>query len=135
VSSVTAYTVSPPSRVCSHESLQDGFFFPSANRQLQHVGVVDIFPFSGAPCAVDHLRTTSNGEVACSFPIRGRTSGSKPILSSLYLHPDCDVAEAFQQKISSDFDFLGKVIRKRGRLLVVDPSEGDRRVAAICLTQ
>jgi hypothetical protein len=36
--------------------------------------------------------------------------------------------------MSWDFAVLGKVIRKRGRIMVVDPSEGDRRVAVICLT-
>jgi hypothetical protein len=38
------------------------------------------------------------------------------------------------QKISWDFVVLGKVIRKRGRFMFVDPSEGDRRVDVICLT-
>jgi hypothetical protein len=38
------------------------------------------------------------------------------------------------RKISWDFAVLGKVIRKRGRFMVFDPSEGDRRVAVICLT-
>jgi hypothetical protein len=38
------------------------------------------------------------------------------------------------RKISWDFVVLGKVIRKRGRFMVFDPSGGDRRVAVICLT-
>jgi hypothetical protein len=37
-------------------------------------------------------------------------------------------------KISLEFAVHGKVIRKRGRFMVVEPSEGDRRVAVICLT-
>jgi hypothetical protein len=44
------------------------------------------------------------------------------------------VAEDFSRKISWDFVILGKVIRKRGRFMVVDPSEGDRQVAVICST-
>jgi hypothetical protein len=39
----------------------------------------------------------------------------------------------FCRKISWDFFVLGKVIRKRGRFMVVDPSDGDRRVTVICL--
>jgi hypothetical protein len=38
------------------------------------------------------------------------------------------------REISWDFAVLGKVIRKRGRFMFVDPSEGDRKVALICLT-
>jgi hypothetical protein len=38
------------------------------------------------------------------------------------------------RKISCGFVVLGTVISKRGRFMVVDPSEGDRRVAVICLT-
>jgi hypothetical protein len=38
------------------------------------------------------------------------------------------------RKISWNFVVLGKIIRKRGRCTVVDPSEGDRRVAVICWT-
>jgi hypothetical protein len=37
-------------------------------------------------------------------------------------------------KISWDFAVLGKVIRKRERFMVFDPSGGDRRVAVISLT-
>jgi hypothetical protein len=37
-------------------------------------------------------------------------------------------------KIFSDFAILGKVIRSRERFMVVDSSEGDRRLAVICLT-
>jgi hypothetical protein len=37
-------------------------------------------------------------------------------------------------KISWDFAVLRKVIMKGGRFMVVDSSEGDRRVAVICLT-
>jgi hypothetical protein len=36
--------------------------------------------------------------------------------------------------ISWDFDDLGKVMRKRGRITVDVPSAGDRRIADICLT-
>jgi hypothetical protein len=39
----------------------------------------------------------------------------------------------FSRKISWDFTVLGKVIRKRLRFRVVDPSEGDGRLAVICL--
>jgi hypothetical protein len=38
------------------------------------------------------------------------------------------------RNISCDFVVPGKLIRKRGRFMVVDPSEGVRRVAVICLT-
>jgi hypothetical protein len=38
------------------------------------------------------------------------------------------------RKNSWDFAFLGKVIKKRGRFTVVYPSDGDRRVAVVCLT-
>jgi hypothetical protein len=38
------------------------------------------------------------------------------------------------RKISWDFVVLGKVIRKSWRFMVVDPTEGDRRVAVICMT-
>jgi hypothetical protein len=39
------------------------------------------------------------------------------------------------EKNSGEFAVLVKVIRKRvGGFMVVDPSEGDRRVAVICLT-
>jgi hypothetical protein len=38
----------------------------------------------------------------------------KPILSSICLHPDCDVAEAWQSENFLGFSVLGKVIRKRG---------------------
>jgi hypothetical protein len=58
----------------------------------------------------------------------------KTILSSTYLHSDCDAAEACRRKMSWDFVVLVKVIRKRGRFMIVDPSEGDRRVVVICLT-
>jgi hypothetical protein len=58
----------------------------------------------------------------------------KTILSSICLHPDCDVAEGLQSENFLGFLGLGKVIRKRGRFMVVDPSEGDRRVVVICLT-
>jgi hypothetical protein len=37
-------------------------------------------------------------------------------------------------KMSCDFAILGKVIRNKGRFLVVDSSEGDLRVVVICLT-
>jgi hypothetical protein len=37
------------------------------------------------------------------------------------------------RKISLDFAILGKVIRKRERFMIFDPSEGDQRVAIICL--
>jgi hypothetical protein len=37
-------------------------------------------------------------------------------------------------KISCNFAVLGKVIRNKGRLLVVVPSEDDLRVDVICLT-
>jgi hypothetical protein len=37
-------------------------------------------------------------------------------------------------KFSSDFAALGNVMRNRGMFTAVDPSEGDRRVAVICLT-
>jgi hypothetical protein len=37
-------------------------------------------------------------------------------------------------KISWDFAVLDKVIKKRGKFMVVDPSEGDRWVAVISLT-
>jgi hypothetical protein len=37
-------------------------------------------------------------------------------------------------KMSCDFAVLGKVIRNKGRFLVVDSSEGDLRVVVICLT-
>jgi hypothetical protein len=40
----------------------------------------------------------------------------------------------FSLNISWDFDFLGKVIRKRGKFTVDIPSVGDRRVIDICLT-
>jgi hypothetical protein len=40
----------------------------------------------------------------------------------------------YSRKIFWNFVVLGKVIRKRGKFMVVDPSEGDRRVAVICLT-
>jgi hypothetical protein len=58
----------------------------------------------------------------------------KTILSCIYFYPDCDVAEAWQPKISWDFPALGKVIRKRGRFMIFDTSVGDRRVAVICFT-
>jgi hypothetical protein len=35
--------------------------------------------------------------------------------------------------ISCDFAVLGKVIRKKGRFVLVTPSEVDRRVDVICL--
>jgi hypothetical protein len=38
------------------------------------------------------------------------------------------------RKISWDFVVFDKVIRERGRFMFVDPSEGDRLVAVICLT-
>jgi hypothetical protein len=34
------------------------------------------FLFLDTPCAGGRHRTTNNGEVACSFPKRGRTFGS-----------------------------------------------------------
>jgi hypothetical protein len=37
-------------------------------------------------------------------------------------------------EISWDFVVLGKVIRDRLKFMVVDASEGDRRVSVICLT-
>jgi hypothetical protein len=40
----------------------------------------------------------------------------------------------FRLKISCNFADLGKVIRNKGRFLVIVPSEGDRRVVVICLT-
>jgi hypothetical protein len=39
-----------------------------------------------------------------------------------------------RRKISWNFVVLGKVIRKRGRFMAVDQSEGDRRVVVIYLT-
>jgi hypothetical protein len=58
----------------------------------------------------------------------------KTTLSYICLHPDCDVAEVLQSENFLDSAVLGKVIRKRGRFMVFDPSEGDRWVAVICLT-
>jgi hypothetical protein len=41
---------------------------------------------------------------------------------------------AVRRKISCDLAVLGKVIRKRGRFLGRDLSDGDLRVLVICLT-
>jgi hypothetical protein len=38
------------------------------------------------------------------------------------------------RKLFWDFVVLGKVIKNMERFMDVDPSEGDRRVAVICLT-
>jgi ribosomal protein L36 len=40
----------------------------------------------------------------------------------------------FKRKISWDLEVLGRVIRNKGRLMVLGPSEFDRRVMVICLT-
>jgi hypothetical protein len=58
----------------------------------------------------------------------------KTILTSI-----CSILIAMWQRLGSrniswDFAVLGKIIRKRERFIVVVPSEGDRRVAVICLT-
>jgi hypothetical protein len=58
----------------------------------------------------------------------------KTILSPVGLHPDCYVKRAVRQKISCDLAVLGKVIRKRGRFLGRDLSDGDFWVLVICLT-
>jgi hypothetical protein len=44
------------------------------------------------------------------------------------LHTDRDVAKAWEIEISCDFVVLGKVIRNKGRFLVVVPSKGNRGV-------
>jgi hypothetical protein len=55
-------------------------------------------------------------------------------LNSERLYPDCNMARLITLNISWDFDFLGKVIRKRGRFAVDVPSASDRRIADISLT-
>jgi hypothetical protein len=58
----------------------------------------------------------------------------KITLCPVSLNPDGNVANALQLEISWDFAMRGRVIRKRGRCLVILSSEGDERVVVISLT-
>jgi hypothetical protein len=69
-------------------------FSPSANRQLQRVGVEDVLPFSvqvtaSAPQAAERLLAICPdvAELLAVMALR------KTILSSICLYPYCDVAE------------------------------------------
>jgi hypothetical protein len=56
----------------------------------------------GTPCAGDRPRSTSSGEVACSYPdvveLLTVMALRKTILSFIGLYLDCDVAEAWQSE-------------------------------------
>jgi hypothetical protein len=86
----------------------------------------------------DHLRTTCSEEAACSGPKCGQSAGiytlGQATFRLLGLYFDNYVAEAQILKIFSDFWFLTRVIRKRGRDTRVTSPSGEGRFAVICLT-
>jgi hypothetical protein len=59
---------------------------------------------------------------------------SKAVMGSVGLHPDRNVAEAWQTENFWDFAALGKVMRKRGRFVILGSSGDGRQVVFICLT-
>jgi hypothetical protein len=58
----------------------------------------------------------------------------KSIVGSINLHPDSNVVEARQTENFLGICCLGRVMRNRGRFMILDSSGGECRVAVICLT-
>jgi hypothetical protein len=56
------------------------------------------------------------------------------ILSPVCLHTNGNMAKVLELEDSWDLAFLGRVMRNKGRFLVVVSSVADRREIVICLT-